>query len=101
MGRTIISDDGCFEWDEDKARANEKKHGIALGSACPVFFDPRRIEFRDVLHSDTEDRYITVGNVSRRTVLVLIVCSTERNGRIRLISARRASRHEEGLYYGG
>jgi uncharacterized protein len=100
MGRTVTSDDGCFEWDEEKAIVNEKKHGIIFEKVLPAFLDPRKIEFRDASHSDYEERYITIGNVSRRTVLLVIVCSTERSGRTRLISARRASRIEEGIYYG-
>jgi len=47
MGRTIISTDGYFEWDEDKAKINEKKHGIAFERSLSVFRDPKRIEFRD------------------------------------------------------
>jgi uncharacterized DUF497 family protein len=101
MGRTIISDDGYFEWDEDKAKTNENKHGIAFERALSVFFDPKRIEFRDERNSKSEDRYITIGNASKSTLFLVIVSSTERNGRIRLISMRRASKHEEGLYYNG
>lgn len=100
MGQTIISNDGCFEWDEEKAIANKKKHGIAFEKVLPVFFDSLKVEFRDELHSDDEDRYITIGNASRRILLLVVVCSTERNGRIRLISARRASKIDEGIYYG-
>ena len=100
MGQTLISEDGCFEWDEEKTIANKKKHGIAFEEVLSVFLDPRKVEFRDESHSDYEERYITIGNVSRRTVLLVVVCSTERSGRTRLISARRASRIEEGIYYG-
>lgn len=45
MGRTIVSDDGCFEWDEEKAMGNWEKHGIHFEKAMVVFFDPQRIEF--------------------------------------------------------
>ncbi|PKL13173.1 MAG: hypothetical protein CVV52_07070 [Spirochaetae bacterium HGW-Spirochaetae-8] len=100
MGRTIVSVDGCFEWDEEKAIANQKKHGIAFEKVLPVLLDPRKLEFHDAMHSDYEEWYITIGNASQRTVLLVIVCSTERDGRTRLISARLASRIEEGIYYG-
>ena len=100
MGRTIISKDGYFEWDEEKAIGNMIKHGILFEQALSVFFDPLRVEFWDESHSDYEERFITIGNASRRTVLLIIVCSTERNGHTRLISARRASSIEEGIYYG-
>ena len=101
MGRTIISTDGYFEWDEDKAKINEKKHGIAFKRSLSVFRDPNRIEFHDERHSECEDRYITVGNASRGAFFLVVVSSTERDGRIRLLSMRRASKLEEGLYYGG
>jgi uncharacterized DUF497 family protein len=100
MGRTIVNDDGCFEWDEEKAMGNWEKHGIHFEKAMVVFFDPQRIEFFDTSHSVFEDRYITVGNASRSNVLLVVICSTEKNGRTRLIAARRASKIEEGLYYG-
>ena len=66
-----------------------------------MFYDPKRIEFYDERYSTCEDRYITIGNASRGALFLVIVSSTERRGRIRLISARRASKYEEGLYYGG
>ncbi|MGH0053495.1 MAG: BrnT family toxin [Sphaerochaetaceae bacterium] len=100
MGRTIISNDGCFEWDEDKANANWKKHGIAFLEVLPVFFDSARVEFCDETHSNEEDRYITIGNAIRNDIMLVVVCSTERCGRVRLISARLASKREEGVYYG-
>ena len=101
MGRTIISADGYFEWDEDKAKINEKKYRIAFERSLSVFRDPKRIEFHDERHSECEDRYITIGNASRSALFLVVVSSTERNERIRLISMRRASKLEEGLYYGG
>ncbi|MGB4406125.1 MAG: BrnT family toxin [Sphaerochaeta sp.] len=65
-----------------------------------MFFDPRKIEFRDASHSDHEERYLTIGNAFRKTILLVIICSTEKSGRIRLISARRVTKAEEGIYYG-
>lgn len=86
---------------EDRAKTNEKKHGIAFIRALLVLFHPKRIEFRDERNPECEDRYITIGNTSRSTFFLVIVSSTERNGRIQLISMRRATKHEEGLYLGG
>jgi uncharacterized DUF497 family protein len=57
MGQTLISEDGCFEWDEEKTIANKKKHGIAFEKVLSVFLDPRKVEFRDESHSDYEERF--------------------------------------------
>ena len=101
MGKTVVGDDGFFEWDEEKSNANQRKHGVTFEEASLVFLDHKRIEFYDVSHSMFEHRYITLGNASRSKVLLLVVSSTERAGRTRIISARRASKFEEGLYYEG
>ena len=84
-----------FEWDEDKAAANLKKHGIDFRDAALVFNDKNRIEYYDAEHSSTEDRYYTIGMVEK----VLFVVYTERKNRIRLISARPANKRERSLYY--
>lgn len=85
-----------FEWDEDKARANWKKHGISFETAALVFEDEERIEIFDGGHSIDEDRYITIGMAGE----VLFVVYTERRETIRLISARLANARERSLYYG-
>ena len=84
-----------FEWDEAKALSNLEKHGIAFAGAVRVFFDPRRIEFKDARRDYGEERFRTIGCVEG--VLVLVVY-TLRGGNIRVISARRATRLERSLY---
>ena len=84
-----------FEWDEDKAELNLKKHGVRFETAAKVFCDENRIEFYDSEHSIDEDRYNTIGMVDN----VLFVVYTERKNRVRLISARPANRKERSLYY--
>ena len=84
-----------FEWDEDKAALNLKKHGVRFETAARVFEDEDRIEFYDSAHSTEEDRYNTIGMVDS----VLFVVYTERKNRIRLISARPANSKERSLYY--
>lgn len=101
MGKTVVGDDGFFEWDEEKSNANQRKHGVTFEEASLVFLDPKRIEFYDASHSMQEQRYITLGNTSRSSVLLIVVSSTNRGDRTRIISARRASKLEEGLYYEG
>ena len=63
-----------FEWDDEKAITNLKKHKIAFADAVYVFQDDNRIEFYDAEHSDTEDRYVAIGMVGT----VLFVVFTER-----------------------
>lgn len=85
-----------FEWDEEKAQKNLKKHGIPFETAAKVFLDKNRIEIYDEAHSIEEDRYITIGLAGE----VLFVVHTERGSTIRLISARLASARERKVYYG-
>ena len=91
-------DGRLIEWDDRKNEINRRKHGIGFEDAGLVFADEARIEMFDELHSDEEDRYITIGRVED----ILFVVFTERpeHHSIRLISARRANAHERRLYYG-
>lgn len=88
-----------FEWDGNKADRNRKKHGVDFEEATTVFGDPLSSTFPDPDHSVEEDRYITIGlsNLGR----LLIVSHTDREGRIRVISARKATRNERKPYEEG
>ena len=88
-----------FEWDPEKAEINATKHGVAFAHASTVFGDPLSMTFHDPDHSDDEDRYITIGS-SAEDVL-LIVSHTDRDDRIRIISARKATRRERRIYENG
>ncbi len=88
-----------FEWDPKKAKANVKKHGISFHEAATVFGDPLAITFNDPDHSIREHRFLTFG-YSRMNQLLAVV-HTERHGRTRIISARRATRHERKIYEDG
>ncbi len=95
--------DTVFEWDEDKARTNEQKHGIGFEEASTVFGDPVAVIFEDPVHSDEEPREILVGYSSRSRLL--IVSFTHREPAVRIISARRATprerdKHERSLFGG-
>lgn len=81
-----------FEWDPRKAESNLKKHGVSFVEALTVFADPVARIFDDPDHSSDERREIIIG-YSRRPRL-LIVGFTQRAGRVRIITARRASRAE-------
>ena len=88
-----------FEWDERRAAANEKKHGVSFHEAATVFGDPLAITFADPDHSENERRYVTFG--MSRVDRLLVVAHADRERRIRIISARTMTRHERKFYEEG
>ena len=88
-----------FEWDARKAAANQRKHGVAFEAAIPVFGDPLARIFDDPEHSEDEPRELIVGHAVRRRLLV--VCFVWRGDRVRIFSARRATRQERRDYEEG
>lgn len=86
-----------FEWDTNKARRNMRIHRVDFVTATRVFADPNRIEFYDVVHSDEEDRYTILGLADN----VLFVVYTQRVNRVRIISARLATKREQEVYWNG
>jgi uncharacterized DUF497 family protein len=87
-----------FAWDPRKAASNLKKHRVSFDEASTVFTDPLSATIADPDHSVGERRFITMG-VSFTSHL-LVVCHTEEAGFVRIISARRATRHEKDRYKG-
>jgi uncharacterized DUF497 family protein len=85
-----------FEWDEAKAAENYAKHGVSFETAIKVFRDPFAIERLDDRDDYGEERFILIGTAEEGVVTVVY---TERNGRFRIISARRATRHEQDDYF--
>ncbi len=85
-----------FEWDPAKAAANLEEHGVSFDEATTVFRDTLSITISDPDHSDSEDRFIDIGMSHRMQLLV--VSYTERKDKIRIISARRATRAERKSY---
>ena len=85
-----------FEWDPVKAELNLKEHGVSFDEAATIFRDTLSITIADPDHSDSEDRFIDVGMSHRMQLLV--VTYTERKDKIRIISARRATRAERKNY---
>ena len=85
-----------FEWDEQKAKTNQIKHGISFDEAITIFDDPLSLNFNDPDHSRGEDRYIII-DLSNQGRL-LFVSHTDRNNRIRLISARLLTPKEKRYY---
>lgn len=91
--------DLAFEWDPIKAERNRRKHGITFEEASTVFDDPLAVIFDDESHSAYEPREIIVGHSVQNNLV--LVCFTERNGSIRIISARRATPGERQDYESG
>lgn len=88
-----------FEWNPDKAELNSEKHNVSFEEAATVFNDPLSVTFPDPDHSVGESRYVIIG-VSRFGQL-LIVAHTDRGEKIRIISARKATRQEQRFYEEG
>ena len=85
-----------FEWDLDKARENEQKHGVSFLEASEVFDDDHSSSVQDPDHSVDETRYLIFG--ASKQGKHLVVSYTERGDRIRLISARQMTARERGAY---
>ena len=85
-----------YEWDAVRAKANLRKHGVSFEEAATVFRDPLALTFADPDHSGGEEREITIGRSARQ--LVLFVSHGLRRDRIRIISARKATRREREQY---
>jgi len=85
-----------FEWDEEKAKANLKKHRVGFDEAATVFTDPHSLTIHDPDHSEDEQRYIDIGTSDNGRVLV--VAYTERGSNIRIVSCRKVTPSERKLY---
>jgi uncharacterized DUF497 family protein len=85
-----------FEWDEEKATANMRKHGVSFDEAKTVFNDPLAMTISDPEHSSQEDRYIDLGMSARERIL--LVWYTERGASIRIIGSRKATRSQRQQY---
>ena len=85
-----------FEWDDEKAAINLRKHRISFEEASSIFDDDLMITEADWMHSDEEDRYVSIGLSSQNTLLV--VSYTEKVRTVRLISAREPTSREKQSY---
>ncbi|MGA2435428.1 MAG: BrnT family toxin [Bryobacteraceae bacterium] len=86
----------AFEWDSRKDSANRRKHGVEFAEASTVFGDPLSITISDPDHAVGEDRFVIIGMSKKRNLLIVV--HTIRGERIRLISARPATKHERRNY---
>ena len=83
-----------FVWDKRKATANLEKHGVSFEEASSAFDDPLGAYYPDTLH---DDRFILIGYSGKRRLLYVVHAEVEMNA-IRIISARKASKHEKARY---
>jgi uncharacterized DUF497 family protein len=89
-----------FEWDARKAATNVRKHGVPFGEAATVFADPDALDGLDLKHSEQERRSLRLGRSLAGRVLIVAytIRGSNDDEKIRIISARRASRKERAAY---
>jgi len=85
-----------YEWDPEKDRINRQKHDITFSDASTVFLDPLHMTVLDVDHSIDEFRFRTIGYTA--TNRLVVVAHTDRDDRIRIITAREATARERRQY---
>lgn len=93
-----------FEWDPKKAAANIRKHKVSFERGASIFRDPNLLSIPDDEHSELEERWITMGMDATGVLLVLshkFECLNRSSSRIRIISARKATRKETEQYEKG
>lgn len=88
-----------FEWDPAKDQENQAKHGVSFDEAASVFGDPLATTINDPDHSTEESRFLTTGYSNRQRLI--IVAHTDRQGRLRIISARDVTAAERHTYEEG
>ncbi|HJR79364.1 MAG TPA: BrnT family toxin [Anaerolineales bacterium] len=91
-----------FDWDPVKARQNLQNHGVSFERAARIFLDPFAISIFDEKHSESEDRWITIGSETNEVLLVVVHTFRNidsENSIIRVISARKATKEEVHQYH--
>ncbi len=86
-----------FEWNQNKASKNQKKHGISFSEASTVFGDPLELTISDPDHSHEELRFLSVGRSALGNLLLVSYTERQEN-KIRIISARKVTKHEKRQY---
>lgn len=87
-----------FEWDSVKATANARKHGVSFEEARSVFYDEFAVQFFDDEHSGDEERFLLLGMSTEARLLLVCHCERDAGNIIRIISARKATKHESTFY---
>ncbi len=87
-----------FAWDPEKAKTNQRKHGISFEEAKTVFYDDNARIIHDPDHSQSEERFILLGMSLKLRILIVCHCYRSQEKVIRIISARRATKRERRKY---
>ncbi|HTV57084.1 MAG TPA: BrnT family toxin [Terriglobia bacterium] len=93
-----------FHWDPVKAKQNHRKHGVTFERAAELFLDPLAVSVVDQEHSESEERWVTLGRDKQGTLLVVVHTFSESSveeWKIRIISARRSTKRETDQYQEG
>jgi uncharacterized DUF497 family protein len=90
-----------YDWDDEKNEQNKQKHGVWFEEAIQIFDDPSALLFKDIDHSEVEERFIMLGSTPFGRILVAIHCVRENGDVIRIISARKATYKEIKVYEEG
>jgi uncharacterized DUF497 family protein len=88
-----------FEWDDQKSKTNKQKHKVSFEEAQSVFLDENAIRFFDPDHSKNEDRFLMLGMSFKLRILVVCHCYRKDDTIIRIISARKADKSEQSIYW--
>jgi uncharacterized DUF497 family protein len=88
-----------FSWDNRKNEANKKKHGVSFEEAKTVFYDENAIRYFDPDHSGDEDRFLMVGVSQSLRIIIVCHCFRDDDSGIRIITARKATKSEEDVYW--
>ena len=86
-------------WDEEKNRSNQKKHGVSFEEAATVFYDDNSVLFDDPDHSFGEERFLIIGITTTEKICIVSHCYRDDNEVLRIISARKATKHEQNIYW--
>jgi uncharacterized DUF497 family protein len=86
---------GEFEWHVAKAQANARKHGVTFIEATRAFLDPFAVDLPDIVHPE---RMVLLGMTMPERLLYVVYTEQASSGRLHIISARRATRHEQKNY---
>jgi len=90
-----------FDWDETKEAVNKIKHGVSFDEAMTAFADEHAQIYDDEEHSNDEERFVLIGFSEKTRLLMICHCYRDNDTITRIISARKATRHERQKYENG
>lgn len=87
-----------FEWDDNKAETNYRKHKVRFSEAVTIWHDENSLEMSDPEHSEKEERWIRLGFSSHARILLVVFVEKVEGKTIRIVSARKANKFEQQQY---